>query len=49
MGKRIEERDKRIEERPDRMSAALGTPTRESSGIFKRMLETQNHILEKMS
>jgi len=47
--KRMEERDKRIEESLDRMSTAIETLARESSGIFKHMLETQNRILEKMS
>ena len=49
LDKRIEERDKRIVESLDRMSTAIETLTRESSGIFKHMLETQNRILEKMS
>ena len=49
LDKRMEERDKRIVESLDRMSTAIETLTRESSGIFKHMLETQNRILEKMS
>ena len=47
--KRMEERDKRIEESLGRMSTAIETLTRESSDIFKHMLETQNRILDKMS
>ena len=47
--KRMEERDRRIEESIDRMSTAIETLARESSGIFKHMLETQNRILDKMS